>query len=455
MTQASDLPEGTRAKLERVLSEAAGIALSSVLGRNVESGLQAAATLLGCSREALLARLDARDPGAVAALLESVLVHESHFFRHPEQLEALKRELFVTAPRERPLSIWSAGCAAGEEPYTLAMALVEAGRERCRDRIVATDVSTLAIAAGREAVYGEWAVRQLGAARRARFFSECGAELLRVAPALCERVQFQVHELVNQPAPGEGFDVVFCRNLLVYLSPEAAERVLRKLVGALAPGGYLVLAPAELGFTRDLPLEKAEVGPALLLRTPDGRRPPPPRAVRERRYVHAAPRSVARGPHPATPARARPALAASLGAPRAAALSPDPRGAAAPAPLDLARAAAQAGDLDVADRLAREVADREHRPEAYLLVGAVADARGDLAAAADATRRALYLDPCLAQGHAALVSIFRRLGRLDDARRARRNAMALLEGLDDPVRLPGVEEITVGALRAALQEVRE
>ncbi len=80
-----------------------------------------------------------------------------------------------------------------------------------------------------------------------------------------------------------------------------------------------------------------------------------------------------------------------------------------------------------------------------------AEARGDLAAAVDAVRRALYLDPGLALGHAALVPLYARLGLHDDAARARRNALEALAGLDDAAPLRGVESITAGALRSALE----
>lgn len=445
MTARSDVPPASHETLARALSEAAGISLSSVLGRNVEAGLRAAASLLGISQDQLVLRLGARDPASVVALLESVLVHESHFFRHPDQLEGLK-EIVARTPRDRPLSLWSAGCAAGEEAYTIAMVLAEAGRDGCPDRIVATDVSMQAIAAAREAVYGDWSLRQLSPERRVRFFSDCGGELARVSDAIRGRVEFRVHELVNHPPPGEGFDVVLCRNVLVYLAPAPAERVLRKMVEALAPGGFLVVAPAELGFTRGLPLEKTEVGTAVLLRKPPTAPPAPrpavarPHAARARRGEDDPARRVpAARPAPAAAASPPPASAPPAAPPRSA--------------FEEAHEAARRGDLEAAERLAREVASREQRADAYLLLSAAADARGDLAAAARAAKQALYLDPGLAQAHAALVGIFRRLGRPDDARRSRRNAIALLEGLDDLTPLPGLEEITAGALRGALLEV--
>jgi chemotaxis protein methyltransferase CheR len=435
-----------RAEIARILSETAGISATSVLGRDVEAGLQAAAQRLGTSRDALASRLVARDPASVVALLESVLVHESHFFRHPEQFEALKRCVFASTPCHRPLSLWSAGCAGGEEAYSLAMALAEAEREPGLDRIVASDVSTLAIATAREGVYCEWSLRGVSRSRRMRFFSGVDPSL-RVSDPIRRQVEFRVQELVHGPAPGERFDVILCRNVLIYLEPDALEKLLTKFVSALVDGGVLVVSPAELGLVQGV-FESDDASGTGLLRK--ARRPAPaPPATREARRSAGPARPPA--PHPSLPPLAPSSPKPTLNPTPAAALTPAPTPRPCPSGFEDAREAARRGDLEAAERAAKDLGEREHNALAHLLLAYVADARGDLAGAVAAAKRALFLDPSLAQAHAALVGIFRRLGRHGDSRRARRNALALIEGLADPVALPGVEEITVSALRIALQ----
>jgi chemotaxis protein methyltransferase CheR len=129
--------------------------------------------------------------------------------------------------------------------------------------------------------------------------------------------------------------------------------------------------------------------------------------------------------------------------------APAPPPAPAPSLLEQARAAAQAGDHARAESLAREAA-RALSPEAYLLLALVAEARGDAPAAVEAVRKALYLDPQMALAHAMLVPLFERLGQHEEAERARRNALRVLEGVDDEQVLRGVEEMTAGGLRRAL-----
>jgi chemotaxis protein methyltransferase CheR len=111
--------------------------------------------------------------------------------------------------------------------------------------------------------------------------------------------------------------------------------------------------------------------------------------------------------------------------------------------------AAQEGKFDQAEELAREAA-RKLVPEAYLLLAMVAETRGNVNGAVDLVRKALYLDPTMALGHATLVTLYTRLNRREEAERARQNALRALDGLDDEHQLRGVESMTAGGLRQAL-----
>ncbi|MFP2964090.1 hypothetical protein ACLEPN_41865 [Myxococcus sp. 1LA] len=124
------------------------------------------------------------------------------------------------------------------------------------------------------------------------------------------------------------------------------------------------------------------------------------------------------------------------------------------APLERAITAARAGHFDQAEALAREAA-KALVPEAYLLLSMVADVRGDLNGAVEAVRKALYLEPRLALGHATLVALYGRMERFEDAERARQNALRALDGLKDDHLLRGVETMTAGGLRQALAPVEQ
>ena len=226
----------------RVLAELSGLSLRDGLDPRLADGLDDAARAAGEPPRAFARRVLAREPRAVETLVEHVVVSETAFWRHPEQLAAVGR---VAAAATGPLSIWSAGCATGEEPYSVAIALLEAGRAGRGDRILATDVSSRALDAARSGVYGVRSVRRLPPDLAARWLEGEGER--RVREDVRGLVTFARHNLVaRDPAPGGPFDLVLCRNVLIYFDPYAAVEVVRRLAGALAPGGRLVLGPVEL-----------------------------------------------------------------------------------------------------------------------------------------------------------------------------------------------------------------
>jgi chemotaxis protein methyltransferase CheR len=250
------------AAVARVLAETAGISLAELLHGTLRDGLAAAAAALGEDVDSLARRVVARDRRAVEAVVEHSVVRETSFWRHPEQLQALGR---FAAAREDPLSIWSAGCSTGEEPYSVAIALLEAGRGGRGDRIVATDVSDRALDEARRASYGAHALRRLPLELVGRWFR--GVEGRRLRRDVRSMVSFARHNLVaDPPPPGAPFDVVLCRNVVIYFDPVAAAEVLYRLAGALRPGGVLVLGPVELPLAAALDLEWVEDGGATLLR---------------------------------------------------------------------------------------------------------------------------------------------------------------------------------------------
>ncbi len=207
-----------------------------------------------------LARMSALDLGASAylelvnspggaeelrALVEAVRVGETSFFRHRPQVDALL-EVVVPAWRDRDHRsprVWSAGCATGEEPYTLAMVLARAlPRPACAPTILATDVSAEAIAVAERAIYPKIAAEDVPSPWRDALVAE--GESVRIRPEIASLVRFRRQNLADADAP-RGFDLVWCRNVLIYFGPEARKRVLDRLVGALQPGGFLFLGYSE------------------------------------------------------------------------------------------------------------------------------------------------------------------------------------------------------------------
>ncbi|WP_437725614.1 CheR family methyltransferase [Sorangium sp. So ce861] len=317
------------------------------------------------------------EAASLAMLLDAATIGHTAAYRHPEQFERLGRVLADLAPRRPgPLRLWCAGCSTGEEAYSAAACAEAAGVDAA---VLGTDVNPVAIAVARSGLLPQR--RSVGAPLPAPW-----AE--RVPEALRRRVRFEVASLTDaQPALGAGpFDVIFCRNVLIYFEREQVPRLLGRLAAELVPGGHVVLSPAE------------------------GILPLPPELRRG-----AAPGWLQRpeGDDAAAPASRR---------------APDAQGEAGPASAG-AEAAARGPGAEAAARLlgagraaeAEQVlaallnADPEHL-EGWFLLGEALLARGERAQARAAFQRALRC-PAAGAGNVDAVALRRAAARRAEALR--------------------------------------
>jgi chemotaxis protein methyltransferase CheR len=193
-------------------------------------------------------------------LIEAVRVGESRLFRHRPQIAALVSAVVpaLRAAGRRELRVWSAGCAAGQEPYTLAAVLARALPAAALE-IIATDVSADALEAARGASYPAAAWGDVPAEWRDAF--DLDGDRVRVRPELAALVRFERANLVDGFAPRQ-CDLVWCRNVLIYFTPPARRIALRRLVAATNPGGFLFVGYSES--LRDVPgLEAVRTGDAV------------------------------------------------------------------------------------------------------------------------------------------------------------------------------------------------
>jgi len=190
--------------------------------------------------------LDGHDPTVGERIVDAMLNQESSFFRDGGVLEAAYaaiRETVEPGRSARP-RIWSAGCATGQEPLSLAMLFAEA-KDAVMPEIVATDVSPGALARARAGRFTHFEIqRGLPIRRMMTWFTQHGEEWV-ASPDLLRAVSFRRHNLVADAVPGGQFDAIFCRNVLFYLTPTHRADVLDRIAGALRPGGLLVLGAGE------------------------------------------------------------------------------------------------------------------------------------------------------------------------------------------------------------------
>jgi chemotaxis protein methyltransferase CheR len=184
-------------------------------------------------------------------LLRFLTVGETSFYRYQDHFSALQKLLAAT-PKSSRLRIWSAGCSTGEEPYSIAMTIMETFADcQQRDiRILATDINNYSLKRARDGVYRPWAVRNMDKRHLDRYFDRTGESYI-VTDQVKSLVEFSHLNLSsgNFPDPARDItelDVIFCRNVTIYFTPATTRRIMAKISASLKPGGYLFLGHSEI-----------------------------------------------------------------------------------------------------------------------------------------------------------------------------------------------------------------
>jgi chemotaxis protein methyltransferase CheR len=390
---------------------------------------------LGCPEDRDYTRAVMSDDATFGALVDRLVVGETYFFRDPNQME-LVRAVFARLARASagPVRVWSAGCASGEEAYTLAVLGLEAGLGE-RLRVLGTDVSPAAIERARLGTYSPWSFRAVDEAAAAGWFDPADRS---VRPEIAARVQFRTENLLHGP-PGR-FHLVLCRNVLMYLTPDAVRRTAQVLASSLELDGHLVIGASDpLPEIEGLVRDREPQG--IVYRNPSasGMNVAAARAPAER---PSAPRS---GPPVAAPS-AKPTRTAPAAASRPIVARAEP----AP-PASRVRALVEEGNAPEARKLlATAIADDPLDPELRCLAATLLLDGSDPSGAAREARAALYLDPHHAVAHVLLAHAQRALGRTEAADREYRRAASVLAQAD-----PADAREADGTLSALLRQLTE
>jgi chemotaxis protein methyltransferase CheR len=392
------------ASLAELVRQETGIVLSATREKAVLAAVDRAAPGLGPSGFVRAASDPAGGRGLVDQLIDQVTVRETTFVRDRAQLDAIGWHGLLEAARAAgsdTIRVWSAGCASGEEAYTLALLATEAFTAAPPPvDVLGTDISGAALAAARAGHYRERAVRGLAARERSRYLDRQADDGYLVGAGLRSLVRFGRHNLVRDPAPppGEaGFDLITCRNVLIYFSMPLAGQVIESLERALRPGGQLLLGAADA------------------LQRPPGRSPGP---------ALAATRSPRRPLRREGPASRQQVLTAAL---------------------DAAGHGDRGGALA---HVAAALADDPLDADAHFIDGLIRLEAGDAARAATALRRALYADQAFALAAFTLGRAYDSLGDTAAARRSYEQALRTLDPADG--RHDGLlQQVDIGDIAAA------
>jgi len=473
------------AAIALALHETTGLVFPPNRRESAESGMRRAMAAACISDPTDLLRA-IRAAGEVRDILITELtIGETFFLREQGQFDFLKHtvlpELRTTAG-PRTLRVWSAGCATGEEPYSLAMTMKEAGWPGTAS-ILGTDIAFARLVAAKRARYTAWSMRGVSEPVIARYFERHGKQFV-LRPEIRRSVEFRVLNLASMEYPSlvsgvEQMDVIFCRNVLIYFDLTTVAKIAARLIASLAPGGWLFLGASDPPIAEFVPCEVVLTGAGLAYR--------PPGTTGAERQTAYSDLAVWSGQAAIEPMPAEELYIADIAAPTV--VAPEVVEAfVRPAPAaedveihDSCEAAYDQADYEAATRLARAAIDRGDETDAIwiVLVRSLAN-RGDLAAAGEAcaaalersrmsvelthlhgillaeagrhsdaavaARQALYLSPQYAIAHLALGDALSRTGEVGDARRAFKNAETLLVGLPPDALVPGGDGVKAAQL---------
>jgi chemotaxis protein methyltransferase CheR len=241
--------------LRDLFSRACGFMLREDLKFIAERRLATRLELLGLrdfTAYARYLRFDARGADELETAIDLLVPHETYFFREPVQLRCFEHELMPRLlerkARTRSLYVWSAGCSTGEEPYTLSMLLSSMPAfEGWELDVLGTDLSRKALGTARKGEYGPMALRATTPEQQARYFEKLEGGRVRLLQKYRERVRFGQLNLLDVGAVAvlPRFDVIFCRNVLIYFDQATRRRVVDLFFDRLADGGYLLLGHSE------------------------------------------------------------------------------------------------------------------------------------------------------------------------------------------------------------------
>ena len=193
-----------------------------------------------------------KKPEDLELMLNKLTTNYTFFMRESSHFEFFKDTILpylVETKKDKVLSIWSAACSSGEEPYTISMILKEffgAKASAWDTRVLATDISQNALVAAKNAVYDKDSLKELSPAWRSQYFRPAGEpDTFTVAPEIKSNVIFRTFNLMDPIRFRLKFDVIFCRNVMIYFDQPTKEALVQRFYNATNPGGYLLIGHSE------------------------------------------------------------------------------------------------------------------------------------------------------------------------------------------------------------------
>jgi chemotaxis protein methyltransferase CheR len=367
-----------------------------------------------------------------ASELETLACHltvgETYFFREKRSFDILAEQILPALAQarrkgRRQLRIWSAACCTGEEPYSIAIALLHSlpNWQEWDITILASDINSRFLRKAAAGIYGQWSFRNAPAWLKQRYFHPLPNGQFQIQPRIKQMVQFTRLNLVEDVYPSltnntHTMDVIFCRNVLMYFTPLQARKVIQKLFSAQANRGWLIVGPSELLQSSCEPYTARNFQGAILFQK--GGKPTPTTTTHIPFAIESSPPADCQTPIVLREQPVAPAV-----------LSKEPSSGSS-SPAELRRAAhSLAGEGKLAEALDccdRWIAADRLDPLGHYLRANILQEQGASDDAVESLRKALYLDPNCVLAHFAMGNIARNRGDAEQASKHLGNARKLL-----------------------------
>ncbi len=485
----SALPHPLLPQLGKLLEKEMGLYYPAKTWGDLERRIAAAAPALGmmdaesCIHQLLSAPLTR---GQVEILARHLTVGETYFFREKGCFDVLEEHIFprlmhACARSDRRLRVWSAGCCTGEEPYSIAILLDRLSQHTAdtATTILATDINPVFLEKAAKGLYSEWSFRSTPAWIKERYFKRRKNGQFEIVPHIRKRVTFSYLNLAKEIYPGsingtDAVDVIFCRNVLMYFSPDGTTRIGQNFYRSLAHGGWLIPSPVEVSSGLFPQFKQTTFPTAILYHKPkiaeqpgnmveypaplpyaqpdDGSMPAqaltPPLHVRDEKTLLFS--EDAETKHLAETAAAMPASKAEM---RSAARLRD--NGKFETLCHEAHSYANLGKLTEAVSWCKKaIAVNKLNPAAHYLLATIYQELGQGTAAIQSLGHTLYLDPDFVLAHFALGNLCISHARHGEAERHFSNAVALLSRRPYDELVPESNGLTAGRLTDIIRSAR-
>lgn len=485
-----ELPRDLLHQVSQCIAQKFGMNVAPESWRHLEQQIYLAVEECGMQqhKDEYVAKLlnDALSAKEMEALVEQLTVGETYFFREMQSLNAMARLIARRRATEENcdthvLRIWSAGCSTGEEPYSIAMMIDGiAGKVPRRVEILATDINARALRKAQTASYGKWSFRGTPEWVRAAYFHPTGKDTWTLDGRVRGRITFKQRNLLDDEHPlpdsNGAFDFIFCRNVLMYLTANAVEKVVKGFQRALAVGGWLIVGLSEAIPRLAAEFEMVHLGGATIYRkrscgaeiatenhfereqeitvfvaghaqvvseTVDVAIPPNGAQSPFSTYKTLSVKPKRPAYTPLQTAQTIVPLNENLGTEITASLLAD------------AKQLAGRGDLPAALASCEKAILQDNTiSAAHFLRAKILEEQGLCEEALHSLRRAVYLKPDFVLAHFSLASLAGKNGKAEESAKHFRNLFNLLEGLAPEQIVPHSEGLSVAGLRSLVVSLR-